>query len=98
MPSVSARAMSIVPATRSSVAFSGSVTTRRRRRRVSSASPAATRSRQSSHAGAAGSHTNAQPATISISGSSSASARTAVDFAVPLGPLTNSPPTAGLTS
>ena len=31
-------------------------------------------------------------------GSSSASPRTAVDFAVPLGPRTSSPPTAGLTA
>jgi hypothetical protein len=41
---------------------------------------------------------NGQSATTSISGSSSASARTAVDFAVPLGPLTSSPPIAGLTA
>jgi hypothetical protein len=53
---------------------------------------------QVEHAGAAGSHANGQSATTSISGSSSASARTAVDFAVPLGPLMSRPPIAGLTA
>ena len=55
------------------------------------------RPRQAGH-GSAGSHENGQSATTSISGRSSASPRTAVDFPVPLGPSTSTPPTAGLTA
>ena len=48
--------------------------------------------------GSAGEHEKGQSATTSISGSSSASPRTAVDFPVPAGPTTSTPPTAGLTA
>ena len=51
----------------------------------------------SGHAGsgAAGSQENRQPATTATGGSSAASARTAVDLAVPFSPRTSTPPTAG---
>jgi hypothetical protein len=78
------------------VAFSGRSTIGRRRRVAGSSSPAATRARQSAQAGRAGSQPNGHPATTPISGSSSLSPRTAVDFPVPLGPRTSTPPTDGL--
>ena len=84
--------------TRSSVALSGSVISGRRRLRAGSGAPPAPRPAQIEHSGAAGSHPNGQPATTSMSPSSSSSPRTAVDFAVPVGPLTSSPPTAGFTA
>ena len=86
--------MSTEPATRSSVAFSGSVTMRMRRRAEGSSS---VRAVHRSH-GACGSHEKGQSATTSISGRSAASPRTAVDFPVPLGPSSRTPPTAGLTA
>ena len=48
--------------------------------------------------GSAGEHEKGQSATTSISGSSSDSPRTAVDFPVPAGPTTSTPPTAGFTA
>ena len=85
------------PATRSSVAFSGRSTIRRRRRVDRQLARRAARARHDAQ-GSAGSHENGQSATTSISGSSSASPRTAVDFPVPLGPSISTPPTAGLTA
>jgi hypothetical protein len=54
----------------------------------------ARRSRQLSHneSGAAGSQENGQPDTTSISGSSAANARAAVDLAVPRSPRISTPP------
>ena len=48
--------------------------------------------------GSAGEQENGQSATTSISGRSSESPRTAVDFPVPLGPLISTPPIRGLTA
>ena len=77
--------MSTEPATRSSVAFSGRLTMRTLRETTGSSSPPSRRSMHSAH-GRAGSHEKGQSATTSISGSSAASPRTAVDLPVPLGP------------
>jgi hypothetical protein len=70
---------------------------RRRRRSVGSASPQITRSEHVAQR-SCGEHEKGQSATTSISGSSSASPRTAVDFPVPLVPLISTPPTRGLTA
>ena len=48
--------------------------------------------------GACGSQENRQPGTTSTAGSTAASARTAVDFAVPFSPRTSTPPIAGDTA
>lgn len=48
--------------------------------------------------GAAGSQENRHPSTVRTGGSSAASARTAVDLAVPFSPRTRTPPTAGETA
>src|SRR5438132_112632 len=91
-PSLSAASRSMVPTTRSSEALIGSSTTRMRRVATGSAPPAA-RSRQSTHqsSGSSGWHPKWQPSTTCCSGSSRASARTAVDFPVPFSPRLSTP-------
>ncbi len=61
---------------------------------VGSVSPRASRSRHRSHSASMlpGSQPNGQSATTSISGSSAARARAAVDFAVPRSPRISTPP------
>ena len=51
-----------------------------------------------SGSGAAGSQANRHPSTTDTGGSSAASARTTVDFAVPFSPRTSTPPMAGETA
>ncbi len=96
-PSFSAASRSIVPTTRSSDAFMGSSTTRMRRVAVGSG-PASARPRHSQHqsSGSSGWQPKWQPSTTVWSGSSRASARTAVDLPVPFSPRISTPPMDGL--
>src|SRR5437899_697749 len=99
-PDRSAASMSIVPTTRSSEALIGSSTTRMRRLwygRVPAAWRRARRSAQSASP-SAGSQPKWQPSTTSCSGSSRASARTAVDLPVPFSPRMRTPPIVGTTA
>ena len=99
LPCRIAASISSVPTTRSSVALTGSSTTRMGTLSSFMRAPAAAFLRQSSqkNSGAAGSQRHAQPATARMAGSSSAAARTAVDFAVPFSPLISTPPKDGMT-
>ena len=92
-----AASMSIVPTTRSSEALMGSSTTRIRRLWCGRVPAAISLARQSSHSASrsAGSHPKWQPSTTSCSGSSLASARTAVDLPVPFSPRMSTPPIVG---
>ncbi len=94
-PSERARSMSSAPTSRSSDAPTGSSTVRAARD-----TPVPASCGPSGHAGsgAPGSHEKRHPATTATSGMRAASARTAVDFAVPFSPRTRTPPTAGLTA
>mmetsp|Transcript_62792 Transcript_62792/g.120905 ORF Transcript_62792/g.120905 Transcript_62792/m.120905 type:complete len:280 (+) Transcript_62792:552-1391(+) len=96
-PSSSARSMSMVPVTRSSVAPSGSSTKGVRRISTGKSSPAAKRSRTSSlcEAGFAGSELYLSSATVGMSGNSRTKARTAVDLPVPRSPWIKTPPMTG---
>ena len=78
----------------------GSSTTRIGRLTRSRCSPASWRARHSSQSRSPleGLHEKRQPATASMSGSSPARARTAVDLAVPRSPRISTPPIAGLTA
>jgi hypothetical protein len=86
--------MSSVPTTRSSVALTGRSTKRVRRdvngQHLSAGQPVAAVVAQESWP--FGSHANGQSATTWISGSSAASARAAVDLAVPRSPRISTPP------
>src|SRR3990172_2485263 len=95
-----ARSISSVPTTRSSVAETGRSTKDVRRNEVGSPSPAAARSRHSVHhvVGESGSQPKRQSATTFTSGNSAASARAAVDLAVPRSPRIRTPPMRGLTA
>mmetsp|Transcript_68769 Transcript_68769/g.222180 ORF Transcript_68769/g.222180 Transcript_68769/m.222180 type:complete len:206 (+) Transcript_68769:786-1403(+) len=98
-PSRSARSMSIVPVTRSSVAPSGSSTKGVRFITTGKSSPAARRSRTSSLMadGSRGSELYLSSPTIGMSGSSRTNARTAVDLPVPRSPWIMTPPMTGST-
>src|ERR1017187_2904134 len=97
-PVLMAASMSMLPTTRSSLALMGSSTTRIWRGWRGSSSPAALRVLQSRHCCSPGSggQPNWHPTTTSCSGTSRASARTAVDLAVPFSPRIRTPPIAGL--
>src|SRR5438270_1289438 len=96
-PSFNAASRSMVPTTLSSDALMGSSTTRIRRV-VTGRGPLSARSRQSRQkvSGSSGRQPKWQPSTTCWSGSSRASARTAVDLAVPFSPRISTPPIAGL--
>ena len=99
-PSLMARSISNVPTTRSSVAETGRSTKEVRKTSEGSSSPDAARSRHSVHhvVGSSGLHLNRHLATTLTSGSSAASARAAVDLAVPRSPRIKTPPIRGLTA
>lgn len=95
-PSDRARSMSSAPTSRSSEAPTGSSTIRAGRASPASALSCGPSGQPGS--GAAGSQEKRQPGTTSTCGISVASARTAVDFAVPFSPRTRTPPTCGETA
>ena len=98
-PSRMAASISSVPTTRSSVALTGSSTTFMGSSSTSGALPSYFSWHSSHHAaGASGSSWNRQPLMQRRGGSRSASARTAVDFAVPFSPWINTPPSRGFTT
>src|SRR5690349_16783915 len=87
--------MSSEPVSRSSVAPTGSSASVTGR---SSGGAAPWGPAGQARSGAAGSQEYGQPGTTGTGGSSAASARTIVDFAVPFSPRTRTPPTAGDTA
>ena len=95
-PSLSACWRSIEPATRSSVAPTGSSTSRTGRVSTDASGPKG----PSGESGfvSAGSEENRSPAMTSIGGSIWVRARTSVDFAVPFSPRTSTPPMPGCTT
>ena len=92
-PTVSKCPTSSEPVSRSSVAPTGSSTSRVGR--DCAAAPAGCGPSGHCGSGAAGEHEKRQPATTSTGGRTAVSARTAVDFAVPFSPRTSTPPIAG---
>ncbi len=95
-PSDNARCRCSEPSTRSSVAPTGSSTSRTGRH--STGASAANGPSGDSGAGSRGSDENRSPAITSIGGSTAASPRTAVVLAVPFSPRTSTPPTSGATA
>mmetsp|Transcript_22621 Transcript_22621/g.57691 ORF Transcript_22621/g.57691 Transcript_22621/m.57691 type:complete len:239 (+) Transcript_22621:851-1567(+) len=98
-PSASARSMSMVPVTRSSVAPSGSSTKGVLLNSVSRSSPALKRARTSSlmQPTSSGFELYLSPLTHSMSGSRRTRPRTAVDLPVPRSPWISTPPITGST-
>src|SRR5262247_3249552 len=88
--------MSSAPISRSSLAPTGSSTSRAGR--VNVPAPLSCGPSGQDGSGSAGSQENRHPATTATSGRIAASARTMVDFAVPFSPRASTPPIAGDTA
>ena len=96
LPAPQSRCRSSEPITRSSVAPTGSSTSRAGR--VGDAVWTGMRPIRAPGSGSSGSQLNRQPSTTWIGGSTCASARTMVVLAVPFSPRTKTPPTSGETA